>query len=105
MEQEQQDQIELENFREQLVEQHRQQFLESLKNDDDPSAERYALIGIVSEAMQRLLNLERKFVDGIISDKDGICPGCLRSAVVDVERLDSVAIAFNHYLDNDECSN
>lgn len=94
--------VDLENVREQLAEQHLSQFLLSLKNDEDPVAERHSLIAVMSASLGRLLEVEQGFVKSIFEDsKDGICPSCLSTCLIDYERLRSVAVNFNHYLESE----
>ena len=89
----------IEQVRNRLQEQLRNDFFDKLKNEDDPSAERYELISTISTAMDRLLAIESDFLIEMLEDADeGICPSCLIKDSTDVANLKSVAIVFNHYL-------
>jgi len=89
----------IEEFRNQLQEGLRKDYFDKLKNDDDPSAERYELIGTVSYALERLLELETMFLTETLTDNDdGICPSCLIKDATDVANLKVVALGFNNYL-------
>lgn len=88
----------IEKMRHQLQEQMRGDYFDKLKNEDDPSAERYELIGTVSMALDRLLEVESKFLTETLGSDDGICPSCLLHESVDVANVKAVAMMFNHYL-------
>lgn len=89
----------LEEFREKLQLQLRDDYFDKLVNDDDPSAERYALIGTIKQAAERLLEIETGFLMEILADSDeGICPSCLIKDATDVANIKNVVSAFNNYL-------
>ena len=91
--------IQVEEFREKLQLQLRDDYFDKIQNEDDPSAERYALIGTVKEAVERLMEIETNFLMEVIADSDeGICPSCLIKDATDVANIKSVASAFNNYL-------
>ena len=89
----------IEQMRVKLQEQLREDYFDKLKNDDDPSAERYELIGTISNAVDRLLQIEAGFLTELLADsEDGICPSCLIKDATDVANLKNVAHAFNNYI-------
>lgn len=89
----------IEQMRNQLQEQLRHDYFDKLKNEEDPSAERYELIGTISTGLDRLLAIESGFLVDMLQDsEEGICPSCLIKDSTDVANLKSVAIVFNHYL-------
>lgn len=89
----------IEKFRDQLASQLRDDYFDKLKNDDDPSAERYALISTISIAIDKLIQIESDFLMDLLADEsDGICPSCLAKDAADVANAKSLANAFNFYL-------
>ena len=92
-------QQEIEQMRCKLQEQLRHDYFDKLKNEEDPSAERYELIGTVSIAIDRLIEIETSFLSDLLGDmEDGICPSCLIKDSTDVANAKSVAVAFNNYI-------
>jgi len=91
----------IEEMRVKLQAQMRDDYFDKLKNDEDPSAERYELIGTISEAIDRLIKIETGFLSDILGDSDeGICPSCLIKDATDVANAKAVAISFNHYINS-----
>ena len=93
------DETSIEEFRMQLNAQLREDFLDKLKNPEDPVAERDAILGLVGDSLKRLIEIEAGFLSDLLVDADdGLCPGCLIKDATDVANAKSVAHAFNHYL-------
>jgi len=89
----------VEEMRVSLREEHIQAFLETIKNDDDPSAERETLMSTISKALSRLCDVESSFVtDMLSSDSSDVCLGCFGENMRDHVNIVSVANSFNHYL-------
>ena len=97
--------VDLENLREQLADQHRAEFFDSLKNPEDPLAERYSMIAVASKALSTLLDIEESFVQDQMEDhkkSKELCLNCFKDNITDIERIRSVIIQFNNYLDNED---
>lgn len=89
----------IEEMRVKLQAQMREDFFDKLKNDEDPSAERYELIGTISAAIDRLIEIETGFLSDLLGDSDdGICPSCLIKDATDIANAKAVGVSFNHYL-------
>ena len=89
----------IEEMRHKLQEQLREDYFDKLKNEEDPSAERYELIGTISNALDRLLEIESGFLAELLGDsEDGICPSCLIKDATDVANLKTLAVCFNNYI-------
>ena len=85
--------------REKLSQERLSSFLSTLENDEDPSAERHALISLVSRGLERLSEVESIFVKEMLEQKqEELCLGCLCGNVTDYSNINSVITSFNHYL-------
>lgn len=96
----------VEEMRMSLREEHIQTFLETLKNEEDPMAERDALISTLSKALSRLCDVESTFVTDILSeDRSDVCLGCFGESMRDHVNIVATANSFNHYLStgSDQC--
>ena len=89
----------IEQMRIKLQSQMREDYFDKLKNEEDPSAERYELIGTMSSCLDRLIEIESGFLTDLLGDADeGICPSCLIKDATDVANAKAVAVSFNHYI-------
>ena len=64
----------IEEMRHKLQEQLREDYFDKLKNEEDPSAERYELIGTISNALDRLLEIESGFLAELLGDSESAHP-------------------------------
>ena len=89
----------VEEMRISLREEHIQTFLETMKNEDDPTAERDALISTLSKTVSRLCDVEASFVTDLLAqDSSNVCLGCFGENMRDHVNIVAVANSFNHYL-------
>jgi len=89
----------IEDFRDRLQMQLRDDYFDKIENKDDPSAERYALIATASTALKRIIEIESQFLTEMLAETDeGICPSCLIKDATDVANIKNATAAFNHYL-------
>ena len=89
----------IEDFRDRLQMQLRDDYFDKIENKDDPAAERYALIATASTALKRLIEIESMFLTELLAEADdGICPSCLIKDATDVANVKNAASAFNHYI-------
>ena len=89
----------VEQFREKLAEQHRTEFLTRLRNEDDPSNERFQLIDVIGRSLERLKELEEMFLTEMLTDaSDTICPTCLARNAVDLANVRTLCSLYNQYL-------
>ena len=96
--------IEMENLREQLSQKRINEFVSSLLNTEDLDAQRHHLICLVSRALTELRDTEREMITAYLREMtDSICPGCLMAHTKDVNNLESVATLFNNYLSAEGC--
>lgn len=89
----------IEDFRDMLQMQLRDDYFNKIENKEDPCAERYALLATISSALERLIEIESTFLTEMLADTDdGMCPACLIKDATDVANIKSAASAFNHYV-------
>ena len=87
----------IEAARELLNQKHILGFIDTLENAEDPSAERSQLISLISQSINRLLEVEQAFVKDTLEEED-ICLHCFARNTRDWAALNAVAASFNHYL-------
>ena len=93
----------IEQFREQLKDQHRKDLVANLRNEDDPTEEAQSLISVISQALGRLIDIEQDITLEMVKDPDGCCPGCLMSQTRDLVKLQDMGSIFNSYLEGGGC--
>jgi len=93
----------IEHARDQLQNQHINDFLESLSNKDSPAAERKSLQKLLQKGIEQLSKVEAKALDEFFSeDLEEICPGCLVSTTYRVVGMRNIGQIFNDMLSSSE---
>lgn len=96
--------FDVDQMRYELNEQRIIEFLDTLNNSEDISAQLYNLTSVATKALERMLMVERQMMKEFITEataEDGICPGCLVIHTRDVTNLENTINQFQNYLQSD----
>lgn len=94
-------QEQMQEFIEKMNEARVDDFISTLKNDEDFHAHRTNLVMTAGKSLEALHEIEQDYLTTYMANiKDkGLCPSCFADAVADVANIRNICEQFNNYLD------